>query len=190
MSSVNEIEGRPEGGEMKLRTASRKVRLALVTGALAVVAMWVADGASAWWTRKEFYKDCVAGLSPGDLEMHKKCCQTSGGTWVVEEGPDGIDIYKCINIPDGDMPKTYEEYEQTDGLEPAEDGTPNTSSTGTPDQYGESMSTQDGESSAPTGTEQPEESTYTGPSGEQWTTQEDGSADEEYVPPRRGAYYE
>src|SRR5688572_24639525 len=174
---------------MKIRTASRKVRLALVTAALAVVAMWVADGASAWWTRKEFYRDCAAGLSPGDLEMHKKCCQTAGGTWVVEEGPDGIDIYKCINIPDGDMPKTYEEYEQTDEVEPAEDGTPNTPSTGTPSQY--DGSTWSAESPSTTGTaEQPEEPTTSGPSGEQWTTQEDTSTDEEYVPRPRGNYYE
>ena len=80
--------------------------------AVAVVAggLWIAEGASAV-SRHDFFLQCSSGKEP--LWMQQKCCETAGGTWVVESYPDGVEIYKCTNIPAGDMP-TYEAEQPDD----------------------------------------------------------------------------
>lgn len=153
-----------------------------ITAAVVVVAggMWIADGASAI-SRRDFYNECNSGQQ--NTYMMEKCCQAAGGTFVVETYPDGLEIYKCTNIPEGDMP-TYEAEQPDDSGSTWTNNVEQAPTTGT---YEEAEAAPaDGGSTATSDATEPESYTYE----RDYVPREDTTTTEERVPRNKAEWYE
>jgi hypothetical protein len=166
---------------MEMTKQSRRTRrvLTLAGVVVAIAATWIANDAVAQ-SRHDFFLECTSGKT--DLFMQQKCCEAAGGTWVVENHPDGLEIYKCVNIPAGDMPTYAEQPEDED--QTWTNNTQNTSTTGTSEQVQQE----------PAGSEPASDPTYSDDgsweSGGGETTSDGSDPVEESVPRNRASWYD